>query len=64
VWNGLPVLKLQTGQALPAGFLDQAQSFTQQSLADRQARKAMPIYCCYIEAGAIQFVQVQVYVQF
>jgi hypothetical protein len=63
-WNGLPVLNLATGAPLPEGFLNQAQSFTQQSLADRQARKAMPIYCCYIEAGAIQFVQVQVYVQF
>jgi hypothetical protein len=63
-WNGLPVLKLTTGQALPQGFINQAQSFTQQSSADRVARKAMPIYCCYIEAGAIQFVQVQVYVQF
>jgi hypothetical protein len=63
-WRGAPVLNLQTGQALPQGFINQAQSFTQQSLGDRQARKAMPIYCCYIEAGAVQFVQVQVYVQF
>ena len=63
VWNGLPVLNLSTGQALPQGFINQAQSFTLQSQGDRAARKAMPIYCCYIEAGAIQSVQVQVYVQ-
>ena len=63
VWDGLPVLKLKTGTGVATRLLNQAQSFTQQSGGDRAARKAMPIYCCYIEAGAAQTVQIQVYVQ-
>jgi hypothetical protein len=63
VWEGAPVLGLKIGQALPLGFLDQAQPYALQSAGDRAARKAMPIYCAIIEAGAVHSVVVQVNVQ-
>ena len=63
IWKGAPVLALQTGQPLPSGYLNQAQDYRFQSSGDRAARKAMPIYCCYLEAGAVHFVLVQVNVE-
>jgi hypothetical protein len=63
VWNGKQVLKLTPGTALPLGYMVQSDRFANQSPADRQLRKAMPIYVCLIEAGAIHFVTIQVLVQ-
>jgi hypothetical protein len=62
-WTGGPVLNLATGQVLPQGYLDQAQSYAFRSAGDRAARKSMPIYCCILEAGAVHSVVVQVNVQ-
>ena len=64
VWRGPAVLNLATGEALPLGYLNQAQSFNQQSSGDRAARKAMPIYCCILESGAVHSVIVEVNTQF
>src|SRR5208283_976030 len=63
VWTGPQVLNLQNGQALPLGYLNQAQSYAFQSAGNRSARQAMPIYACVLEAGAVHSVQVQVYTQ-
>ena len=63
VWQGPPILALATGDTMPAGFLNQAQPYAQQSAGDRAARKAMPIYCTILEAGAVQSVAVQVNVE-
>ena len=63
IWQGRPILNLQTGQPLPLGYLDQAQSYAYQSAGDRAARKAQPIYCAYLEAGAVHSVLVQVNVE-
>lgn len=63
VWLGVQILKLANGQALPNGYLNQAQSFSKQSSGDRAARKAMPILCAIVEAGAVQMVIVQVNTQ-
>jgi hypothetical protein len=63
VWTGPAVLNLATGQSLPLGYLVQAQSFALQSSGDRGARKAMPIYACILESGAVQSVVVQVNTQ-
>lgn len=69
VWNGAPVVDLRNnvlianGEALPSGFRTVAPSFNQQSQGDRAARKAMPISCAIIEAGAVHSVQVQVLTQ-
>jgi hypothetical protein len=64
VWNGPAILNgLVPGQTLPLGYLNQAQPYSAQNPGDRAARKAMPIYCAIIEAGAVHSVQVNVNVQ-
>lgn len=62
-WNGQQVLNLTPGTPLPKGYLVQSDSFSKQSASDRQARKAMPIYVSFVEAGAIHSLTVGVYVQ-
>lgn len=59
IWRGQPVLGLQTGQMLPKGYIVLAEPVAQQSDADRQARKSVPIYICIAEAGAVHSVVVQ-----
>jgi hypothetical protein len=63
IWTGTQVLNLQTGQALPAGYLSQAQPYSQQSAGDRAAGKAMPIYCAITTSGAVQSLLIGVYTQ-
>lgn len=63
VWNGQTILNLTPGTSLPKGFLTQADTFANQSASDRQARKAMPIYVAFVEAGAMHSLTVGVYVQ-
>ena len=62
IWTGMNVLNLSTGDALPRGYLTQASPLSEQSQADREARKAPPIYCCIKEAGAIHQVVIGIYV--
>lgn len=59
-WNGGKVLNLENGTYLPNGYLIQAESFENQSQADRDARKAPNIYVALKLAGAIQSVVVQI----
>lgn len=56
VWNGDEVLNLTKGTTLPNGYLVLAESVDDQSQADRDARKAPPIYVCVKTAGAIHYV--------
>jgi hypothetical protein len=63
VWQGVTIINLQSGNPLPAGYLAQAYPYSQQSLADRDARKAQPIYLSIAEAGAVHSLTVGVYVQ-
>jgi len=60
VWKGLPVLNLNTGDALPLGYAIQAPAIASQLQADREARKAPPIYVAIKLAGAIHSVLIQV----
>lgn len=63
-WEGPNILTgLKTGQAMPSGFVNQAPPFNSQSSGDRAARKAMPIYCAILEAGAVDSVVVNVNVE-
>lgn len=57
-----PVLALLPGEPLPAGYLSQAYPFATQSAADKQARKAMPVYTVINESGAVQSVVIGVFV--
>jgi hypothetical protein len=63
VWKGVQILKLTPGTPLPLGYLSQSPAYVTQALADRAARKAMPIYSAIIEAGAVHYVTIGVYVQ-
>ena len=60
VWKGRDVLNLSYGDALPGGYFIQSESINDQSQADRDARKAPPIYVSLKLAGAIHHVTVQV----
>lgn len=63
-WNGPTVLKLEDGDFIPSnGFVTQSPSYNTQSTSDRNARKAMPVYLSYIEAGAAQSITIGVYDQ-
>ena len=59
-WNGNKCLNLKNGDYLTAGYLVQSEAVDDQSQADRDARKAPPIYVCCKLAGAIEFVTIQV----
>ena len=59
-WNGAPCLELKQGDYLPDGYLVQSEPIDEQSQADRDARKAPPIYVCIKLAGAIEFVTIAV----
>jgi len=61
-WNGATVLNLKAGGTLPKGYLSQCEAISNQSEADRQARKTPPIYVAIKEAGAIHFVLITLYV--
>lgn len=58
VWEGVELniqgVSLTDGQALPLGYLNQAQSYVVQSSAARSAGQAMPIYAAITTAGAVQ----------
>lgn len=60
VWNSADLLALKKGDTLPSGYLIQTESIDGQSQADRDARKAPPIYVSLKLAGAIHHVTVQV----
>lgn len=59
-WNGAECLDLNEGDYLPDGYLVQSEPVDEQSQADRDKRKAPPIYVCCKLAGAIEFVTIQV----
>jgi len=59
-WRGPAVMNLNYGDALPRGYVIQPQRLSDQSSADKAARKAPPIYVCIVEAGAIHSLVVQV----
>lgn len=61
-WTAAPVMNIATGDALPKGYVVQAQAIAQQARADREARKSPPIYIACKEAGAIHYVIVITYV--
>jgi hypothetical protein len=66
-WQGqsfnIPGVKVDNGQAIPLGYLNLAQPYSQQSSGDRAAGKAMPIYSFITTAGATQSLVIGVYVQ-
>jgi len=67
VWDGLginiPGVSISNGQALPNGYLNQAQPYAVQAPSDRAAGKAMPIYSFVITAGAVQSLVIGVFTE-
>jgi hypothetical protein len=65
IWRGqtinIPGVTLTYGQAIPGGFLTQAQPYSAQSQNDRAAGKAMPLYFAVTTAGAVQSLLIGVY---
>jgi len=60
VWKSNDLLELKYGDTLPKGYLIQSESIDAQAQADREARKAPPIYVSFKLAGAIHHVTVEV----
>ena len=56
-------VSITAGQALPLGYSCQAQPYSQQSVENRDAGQAMPIYIFVTTAGAVQSLAIGVYVQ-
>lgn len=69
VWEGASIqlassgVVLANGQSLPQGFGAWAPPYSTQSSGDRAARKAMPITCAILEAGAVHSVVINVLTQ-
>lgn len=61
-WRGVNLLNLSTGDTLPKGYMVQAGSLADQSDADRQQRKSVPLYVAITEAGAVHSCIIGVYV--
>jgi hypothetical protein len=65
IWRGqtinIPGVALTYGQAIPGGFLTQAQPYSAQSQNDKAACKAMPLYVAVTSAGAVQSLLIGVY---
>ena len=59
-WLGNDILELKNGDTLPNGYVIQSELIDNQSQADRDARKAPPIYVALKLAGAIHYVTIQV----
>lgn len=59
VWKSADILNLAYGATLPSGYMIQSEPIAEQSQADRDARKAPPIYVSLKLAGAIHHVTIQ-----
>lgn len=60
MWNAQDMLELKRGDTLPKGYFIQSEPIDGQLQADRDARKAPPIYVALKLAGAIHHVTVQI----
>lgn len=62
VWKGAAVLNLRYGDTLTKGYICQSEGYSEQTQADREARKAMPIYISIKEAGAVHSITIGIYI--
>lgn len=60
IWTGSDILDLKEGDMLPNGYIIMSEPIDEQQTADREARKAPPIYVCIKLAGAIQSVLIEI----
>ena len=62
-WRGVPVGAINTGDTIERGYIAFADSFDNQSAADRAAHKAMPITILLCLSGSVESVVIYVNVQ-
>lgn len=62
VWNTESIFTIEKGDTLSRGYVIISDSVDSQSQADREARKAPPIYVLIKCAGAIEYVSIKIYV--
>lgn len=62
VWNTESILTIEKGDTLSRGYVILSDSVDSQSQADREARKAPPVYILIKGAGAIENVSIKLYV--
>lgn len=62
-WTGGSVGNVATGDTLENGYALYVDSYDNQSVADRNAHKAMPITVCLILAGSVESVEIDLYAQ-
>lgn len=62
IWNGKPILNLDTGMAVPSGYMIMADSISSQDPTDRQNRVTPPVYVCLKASGSIEHVVIRAYV--
>lgn len=62
VWNSQSVLSVKTGDVLTTGYKILFDSITDQTQADREARKAPPVYVLAKLSGAIQYLKIGLYI--
>ena len=60
IWNGEAILELQTGDALPSGYMILFQSVTEQDQSEREQRVTPPIYVAVKLAGAVEHVVIAI----
>lgn len=61
IWNSASVLSVKTGDILTTGYKILADSVSSQSQADREARKAPPVYVLIKTAGAFHNLKIGLY---
>lgn len=63
IWRGAPVRNLDTGTAMPDGYVIMSDSYSSQSDVDRLAKKAVPMYVVVHLSGAVESVLIEMAVQ-
>lgn len=62
IWKGDTILDLESGDAIPNGFLVQAGTVASQTAEERASRVSPPIYVALLSSGSIEHVVISVFV--
>ena len=62
IWKGETILDLDTGDAVPNGYLVQSGTVASQTAEERASRVSPPIYVALLSSGSIEHVVINVFV--
>lgn len=62
IWKGETILDLDTGDAVPNGYLVQSGTIASQTAEERASRVSPPIYVALLSSGSIEHVVINVFV--